>query len=87
MVLIIGQEIAEAITPFVKWGAVVAGVLLFFVMIRGWIRRGAKKEERLEATTKGQKAERDAREGVRERAKAMRDRWRARRRRRRLPDD
>jgi hypothetical protein len=81
VILVVGQEIAEAITPFVKWGAVVLGALgLIWLTIRYFEGRGAEKKE-LEVVAGGQKEERDARRSIKDRAAAMRARLRARSRR------
>jgi hypothetical protein len=58
----IGKEIADAISPIVMWLAIVGGVVGVIALWRYWIRRGAKKEERLDVVLDAEKERQEARE-------------------------
>jgi hypothetical protein len=73
---IVGQEIAEVLAPFAKWGALVAGVILLVWLIRLWIRRGAEEGQRLEALRDTQEDRADALEDLRGTRRRFRDAWR-----------
>ena len=60
MIGIVGQEIAEAITPFVKWGAIVLGVLGAGALIRRRIGKGAQAQLLADQAEDAAKRRRDA---------------------------
>jgi type VI protein secretion system component VasK len=72
----IGPEIAAALAPFAKWGALVAGALLLVWLLRFWIRQGAKADEELETIKDIEEERSDARNDLRATRRRMRSVWR-----------